>query len=131
MVHLRKNVIFTATLPAALGLKQQELCVLLVRCRATLGDRTPVHFHLQITASAVPAGSGAGKSDALLFQNVRIFSETAPGEVDVSIRAVGEMLPNPQNNAVTVPLQSRMDCPRFLARRDLPVPPQPLKSECS
>jgi choline dehydrogenase-like flavoprotein len=111
MVHLRKNVIFTATLPTALGLKQQELCVLLVRCRATLGNGTPVHFHLQITASAVPAGSGAGKSDALLFQNVpdldnvRIFSETAPGEVDVSIRAVGEMLPNPQNNAVTVPVQ--------------------------
>ena len=39
------------------------------------------------------------------LDNVRIFSETAPGEVDVSIRAVGEMLPNPQNNAVTVPLQ--------------------------
>ena len=38
-----------------------------------------------LTASAVPAGSGAGKSDALLFQNVpdldnvRFFSETAPG----------------------------------------------------
>ena len=115
MVHLRKNVTFTATLPAALGLKQQELCVLLVRCRATLGDGTRVHFHLQITASAVPAGSGAGKSDALLFQNVpdldnvRFFSETAPGEVDVSIRAVGEMLPDPQNNAVTVPLQPADD----------------------
>src|SRR5262249_56119930 len=61
MVHLRKNVIFTATLPAALGLKQQELCVLLVRCRATLGNGTPVHFHLQITASAVPPGPGPGK----------------------------------------------------------------------
>ncbi|GFF40386.1 DUF1080 domain-containing protein [Aspergillus udagawae] len=31
------------------------------------------------------------------------FSETAPGEVDVSIRAVGEMLPNLQSNMVTVP----------------------------
>jgi hypothetical protein len=66
---------------------------------------------LQITASAFPAGSGAGKSDALLFQNVpdldnvRLFSETAPGEVDVSIRAVGEMVPNLQNSAVTVSLQ--------------------------
>src|SRR5438094_1301530 len=110
MVHLRKNVAFTANLPGALGLTDQELCALLVRCRANVGG-TPVHFHLQITASALPSGSGAGKSDALLFQNVpdldnlRTFSETAPGEVDVSIRAVGEMLPNQPNNAVTVPLQ--------------------------
>lgn len=110
MVHLRKNVAFTASLPGALGLTDQELCALLVRCRANVGG-TPVHFHLQITASALPAGSGAGKSDALLFQNVpdmdnlRLFSEAAPGEVDVSIRAVGEMLPNQPNNAVTVPLQ--------------------------
>lgn len=111
MVHLRKNVSFTANLPASLALKDQELCALLVRCRANLADGTPVHFHLQITASALPAGAGAGKSDALLFQsvpdldNIRLFSATAPGEVDVSIRAVGEMLPNLQNNAVTVPLQ--------------------------
>jgi choline dehydrogenase-like flavoprotein len=110
MVHLRKNVTFTATLPT-LGLTDQELCALLVRCRGNLPNGTPVHFHLQITASALPAGSGASKSDALLFQNVpdldnvRLFSETAPGEVDVSIRAVGEMLPNLPNNAVTVPLQ--------------------------
>ena len=110
MVHLRKNVTFTATLPGALGLTDQELCALLVRCRANVAG-TPVHFHLQITASALPAGSGAVKSDALLFQNVpdldnlRTFSETAPGEVDVSIRAVGEMLPTQPNNVVTVPLQ--------------------------
>jgi hypothetical protein len=91
------------------------LCALLVRCRGEIfkgtPQATPVHFHLQITASALPAGSGAGKSDALLFQNVpdldnlRVLSEMAPGEVNVSIRAVGEMLPNLQNNAVTVPLQ--------------------------
>jgi choline dehydrogenase-like flavoprotein len=110
MVHLRKNVAFTANLPGALGLTGQELCALLVRCRGNVGG-TPVHFHLQITASALPPGSGAAKSDALLFQNVpdldnlRLFSETAPGEVDVSIRAVGEMLPNQPNNAVTAPLQ--------------------------
>jgi choline dehydrogenase-like flavoprotein len=108
MVHLRKNVTFTANLPA-LGLTDQEVCALLVRCRATIAG-TPVHFHLQITASALSAGSGAAKSDALLFQNVpdldnlRLFSETAPGEVDVSIRGVGEMLPNQPNNVVTVPL---------------------------
>lgn len=109
MVHLRKNVVFTAQLPAALALKDQELAALLVRCRANLADGTPVHFHLQVTASALPTGSGGGRSDALLFQSVpdlddvRVFSETAPGEVDVSIRAVGEMLPNLQSNAVTVP----------------------------
>src|SRR5262249_21286556 len=56
-------------------------------------------------------GSGKGASDALLFQNVpdldniRHFEETTPGELDVSIRAVGEILPNPQNT-VTVPAQS-------------------------
>jgi choline dehydrogenase-like flavoprotein len=110
MVHLRKNVAFTASLPSALGLTDQELCALLIRCRGNVAG-TAVHFHLQITASALPAGSGAGKSDALLFQNVpdlddmRLFSEAAPGEVDVSIRAVGEMLPNQPNNVVTVPLQ--------------------------
>src|SRR5215469_9825206 len=111
LVHLRKNVSFTAVLPAALALKDQELVALLVRCRANLADGTPVHFHMQISASALPTGSGGGRSDALLFQSVpdlddlRLFSETSPGEVDVSVRAVGEMLPNLQNNAVTVPLQ--------------------------
>src|SRR5207249_810223 len=113
MVHLRKNVAFSAALPA-LGLTDQELCALLVRCRGNIGA-TPVHFHLQITASALPAGSGASKSDALLFQNVpdldnlRLFSEMPPGEVDVSIRAVGEMLPNLATNAVTVPVPSDND----------------------
>jgi GMC oxidoreductase len=111
LVHLRKNVSFTVQLPNNLILNDQELSALLVRCRGTLPDGTPVHFHCQITASALPAGSGGGKSDALLFQsvpdldNVRLFSETAPGEVDVTIRAVGEMLPNLANNRVTVPLQ--------------------------
>ncbi len=111
MVHLRTNSAFTTKLPAGLGLTDQELCALLVRCRANLAG-TQVHFHLQITASALPAGSGPGTSDALLFQNVpdldnlRLLSEIAPGEVNVSIRAVGEMLPNLQNNAVTVPLQA-------------------------
>jgi hypothetical protein len=119
MVHLRKNVAFVAPLPAALALTDQELCALLVRCRGTLNsgtpNATPVHFHLQITASALPSGSGAGKSDLLLFQNtpdlddIRFFSERPPGEVDVSIRAVGEMLPNLANNVVTVPFPSDND----------------------
>ncbi len=116
MVHLRKNVSFTVPLPPGLALIDQELSALLVRCRAKLGDGTPVHWHLQITASAVPAGAaGGGRSDALLFQSVpdlddvRLFSETAPRQLDVSIRAVGEMLPNLQNNFVTVPLPSDND----------------------
>src|SRR5207302_9506391 len=97
--------------PAARALTDQELSALLVRCRGNLADGTPVHFRMQISLSALPAGSGGGQSDALLFQNVpdlddvRVFSETAPGEVDVSIRAVGEMVPNLANNAVTVPAQ--------------------------
>jgi hypothetical protein len=111
MVHLRKNVSFTAPWPVGLVLKDQELSALLVRCRATLSDGTPVHFHLQITASAVPAGpTGGQRSDALLFQNVpdlddvRIFSQTAPKQVDVSIRAVGEMVPNLGTNSVAMTL---------------------------
>src|SRR5207247_8925052 len=109
MVRLLKNVSFTVGLPAALALTDQELSALLVRCRANLAG-TPVLFHLQITASAVPAGAaGGGRSDALLFQSVpdlddiRLFSQTPPRQLDVSIRAVGEMLPNLQNNSVTVP----------------------------
>jgi choline dehydrogenase-like flavoprotein len=109
MVHLRKNVQFTVPLPAAgPAINQPELTALLVCCRRNIGG-TPAHFHCQITASALPAGSGAGRSDALLFQNVpdldnfRRFRQMRPGEVDVSIRAVGEMLPNPQNT-VTVPV---------------------------
>lgn len=109
MVHLRKNVSFTAPWPAGLVLKDQELTALLVRCRASLADGTPVHFHLQITASAVPAGAaGGGRSDSLLFQSVpdlddiRFFSQTAPKQVDVSIRAVGEMLPNLGTNSVVM-----------------------------
>jgi Domain of Unknown Function (DUF1080)/GMC oxidoreductase len=111
MVHLRKNVQFTASLPPGVTINDLELTALLLRCRTKIGATT-AHFHFQITASGqpavMPAGKGAGRSDALLFQNVpdldnvRHFEETAPGEVDVSIRAVGEMLPNPQNT-VTLP----------------------------
>jgi hypothetical protein len=119
MVHLRKNVSFTVPLPALPGglvLTDQELSALLVRCRANLADGTPVHFHLQITVSAVPAGAaGGGRSDVLLFQSVpdlddvRLFSQTAPRQVDVSIRAVGEMVPNLQNNSVAVPAPADND----------------------
>jgi len=107
MVHLRKNSQFTVTIPPGLALNDQELTALLVRCRARVNGAF-VHYHFQISASALPAGSGASSSDALLFQsvpdldNIRRFENTAPGEIDVSIRAVGEILPNPQNS-VTVP----------------------------
>src|SRR5262249_40713512 len=43
LVHLRKNVSFTAVLPPGLALKDQELTALLVRCRANLADGSPVH----------------------------------------------------------------------------------------
>jgi hypothetical protein len=108
MVHLRKNATFSVPIPPGLSIKDLELTALLVRCRAQVNG-TFVHYHFQITASAMPRASGAGFSDALLFQNapdldnIRHFEDTAPGEIDVSIRAVGEVLPNPQNN-VTVPL---------------------------
>ena len=108
MVHLRKNATFSVPIPPGLSLKDLELTTLLVRCRAKVNG-TFVHYHFQISASAMPKGSGAGSSDALLFQNapdldnIRHFEDTAPGEIDVSIRAVGEVLPNLQNN-VTVPL---------------------------
>lgn len=108
MVHLRKNSAFTVAIPAAMpSLTDLELTALLVRCRTKVNGAF-VHYHFQISASALPQGSGAGSSDALLFQsvpdldNIRHFENTAPGEIDVSIRAVGEILPNPQNN-VTVP----------------------------
>ena len=71
MVHLRKNVAFTANVPGALGLTDQELCALLVRCRGNVGG-TPVHFHLQITASALPAGSGAGSPTRCCFRNMSL-----------------------------------------------------------
>ena len=108
MVHLRKNAQFTVPLPAGLTLNDLELTALLVRCRAKVGGAN-VHYHFQISASAQPKGAGAKASDALLFQNtpdldnIRHFEDTKPGEIDVSIRAVGEVLPNPQNK-VTVPL---------------------------
>ncbi len=107
MVHLRKNSQFTVPIPAGLTLTDQELTALLVRCRTKINGAF-VHYHFQISASALPVGSGAGSSDNLLFQsvpdldNIRHFAETAPGEIDVSIRAVGEILPNPANG-VTVP----------------------------
>ncbi len=110
MVHLRKNVQFTVSpLPAGLNLTQQEAAAFLIRCRANLADGTQVHFHLQITASALPLGSGAAQSDARLFQNVPDLDDvkqfdTTPEEVDVSIRAVGEMLPNQPGNNVTLDL---------------------------
>jgi hypothetical protein len=108
MVHLRKNSQFTVAIPPTLNLNDLELTALLVRCRAKVNGAF-VHYHFQISASALPKGSGAASSDALLFQsvpdidNIRHFENTAPGEIDVSIRAVGEILPNPQNS-VTVPL---------------------------
>src|SRR5262249_58252750 len=66
MVHLRKNVGFSAPLPA--GVSDAELSALLVRCRADLSG-TPAHFHLQITSFAVPSGTAAG-SEPFLFQSV-------------------------------------------------------------
>jgi hypothetical protein len=106
LVHLRKNVGFRVpSLPAGLTLKDQELTVLLVRCRTTVNG-APAHFHLQITASAVPPTASPGSAEALLFQSVpdldhvRIFANTPPGVLDVVIRAVGEMFPNPANAVV-------------------------------
>ena len=110
MVHLRKNAQLSVPIPPGLALTDLELTALLVRCRTKINN-TQAHYHFQISASAQPAGAGAGSSDALLFQsvpdldNIRHFAETVPGEIDISIRAVGEILPNPQN-AVTVPLQA-------------------------
>ena len=66
MVHLRKNVGFSAPLPA--GVSDAELSALLVRCRANLSG-TPAHFHLQITAFADPSGTAAC-SEPYLFQSV-------------------------------------------------------------
>ncbi len=111
MAHLRKNVGFTVPAPPGLQLGDGEVAALLVRCRTEIdvaGDRTPVHFHLQITASAVPEFPGS-QADAFLFQNVpdldniRRLKELRPGKVDVFVRALGEMVPAPDVNAVTVP----------------------------
>jgi hypothetical protein len=106
LVHLRKNVAFRVpALPAGLTLNDQELTVLLVRCRADVNG-TPAHFHLQITASGLPASHPPGGAEALLFQSVpdldhvRLFTNTPPGVLDVVIRAVGEMFPNPANRVV-------------------------------
>ena len=103
LVHLRKNVAFRVPgLPAGLTLKDQELTVLLVRCRADVNG-TPAHFHLQITASALPPSHPQGGAEALLFQSVpdldhvRLFTNTPPGVLDVVIRAVGEIFPNAAN----------------------------------
>lgn len=104
LVHLRKNVQFRLnSLPPGLSLKDQEITVLLVRCRTQING-TPLHYHLQIVASAVPASNQGVNAEALLFQSVpdldhvRVFANTPPGVVDIVIRAVGEMLPNPANN---------------------------------
>jgi hypothetical protein len=103
MVHLRKNVGFSAPLPA--GVTDADLSVLLVRCRANLSG-TPAHFHLQITAFADPSGTASG-SEPYLFQSVpdldhiRLIAATTAGQVTGVIRAVGEMVPNSVNR-VTV-----------------------------
>ncbi len=123
MVHLRKNSQFTVPIPAGLSLIDQELTALLVRCRTKINGAF-VHYHFQISASALPAGPGAGNSDALLFQsvpdldNIRHFAETAPDKINVSIRAVGEILPNPQNSVI-VPTASGQDLDEALIPRAL------------
>ena len=112
MVHVRKNVGFTVPVPAGLELGDGEVSALLVRCRTEVdvgGVPTPVHFHFQITASAVPEWPDS-QADAFLFQNVpdldniRRLQGLRPAEVDVFVRALGEMLPPAGTNAVTVPL---------------------------
>ena len=128
MVHLRKNAQFTVPIPSALTLKDLELTALLVRCRAKVNGAF-VHYHFQISASAQPKGSGAGASDALLFQNtpdldnIGHFESTAPGEIDVSIRAVGELLPNSQNS-VTVPLTPADFDENFVPRATATIVPR-------
>jgi Domain of Unknown Function (DUF1080)/GMC oxidoreductase len=113
MVHVRKNAGFTVAVPAGIQLGDGEVSALLVRCRSQINvnnNPTPVHYHFQITASAVPQFPGS-QSDAFLFQNVPDLDNIQrlrglrPGEVDVFIRAVGEMVPPLANNAVTVPGQ--------------------------
>lgn len=118
MVHLRKNVQFRLnSLPAGITLDDQELTVLLVRCRVQING-TPTHFHLQIVASAVPASNAGVNAEALLFQSVpdldhvRVFANTPAGVVDVVIRAVGEMHPNPANNVTIGAEQDEYGVPR-------------------
>src|SRR5262249_26545685 len=53
MVHLRKNAQLTVPIPSALSLKDLELTALLVRCRRKINN-TNVHYHFQISASALP-----------------------------------------------------------------------------
>jgi choline dehydrogenase-like flavoprotein len=112
MVHVRKNVGFTVRVPPGLQLDDGEVAALLVRCRTETdvdGVPTPVHFHFQVTASAVPEWPGS-QADAFLFQNVpdldniRRLQGLRPAEVDVFVRALGEMLPPSGTNSVTVPL---------------------------
>jgi hypothetical protein len=122
MVHLRKNSTFTVPIPPGLTLNDLELSALLVRCRAKVNGAF-VHYHFQISASALPAGSGASSSDALLFQsvpdldNLRHFENTAPGEIDVSIRAVGEILPNPENSVTVLTAPGQVDLDEALVPR--------------
>jgi hypothetical protein len=124
MVHLRKNVQFTIPIPAGLALNDLELTALLVRCRTKING-TLAHYHFQISAAAMPTGSGKGSSDALLFQsvpdldNVRHFAETKPGEIDISIRAVGEILPNAQNTVATPTTPGQVDLDEMQVPRAL------------
>jgi len=118
LVHLRKNVAFRVpALPSGLALKDQELTVLLVRCR-TVVNGAPAHFHLQITASALPPSHSAGGAEALLFQSVpdldhvRTFANMPPGVIDVVIRGVGEMFPNPANQVTLTAGTDEFGVPR-------------------
>jgi len=70
MVHLRKNVAFSAALPA-IGLTDQELCALLVRCRANIGG-TPFIFTCKSLLLLCPRGLGPANRTPCCFRTFLI-----------------------------------------------------------
>ena len=106
MVHLRTNTFFRVRRDAArngtpifgdLPWDQLEVSAVQLRGRIAHDDDTTGHFHLQVTASGVAAGTG--HSEAEFFKKIpdldqiRIFQETNDDEVAIAIRGIGEFAP--------------------------------------
>ena len=107
LAHLRSNLTIRVT-REELGLVARELqaSALFVKGRHQFNDGSAGHFHLQITASAVP--TPGSDSEAELFKKVpdldtiEMLRQADEKYVVITVRGIGEMEPDNPANRITL-----------------------------
>jgi len=109
MAHLRSNLDFRIPREAlepqlCKSIKDLQSSALFVKGRMTRSDGSIGHFHQQITASGL--GFSDAKSEAELFKTIpdidtlELFKTVDDGSVVITVRGIGEMIPENANSYV-------------------------------